>query len=108
MLNSRHELNHKILALAALLTFGIVTAPAWAGEKQSIDAFAVWQGDGAAFRTGYQSATFVGAVAGRFFVETKNGPLEAGNIVCPDELEKPNMDSLRNLAFHNKDYIENI
>ena len=87
MLKSRLILSHKLFTLAALLTFGIITAPAWAGEKQSIDAFAVWQGDGAAFRTGDQSATFVGAVAGRFFVETKNGPLEAGNIVCPATLD---------------------
>lgn len=71
-----------------LLLVAIVTAlPALADTEQSLKAFAAWQGRGQIFETGPNRATFVGSFTGMVFVETEQGPLDAGFMVCPAVLD---------------------
>lgn len=58
-------------------------APAAAEEERTVDAFAVCQASGQAYRTGEATAVFVGALRGPIFVETDEGPIQAGEIICP-------------------------
>lgn len=73
--------------LLAALAFFALGSSAWAGEKQTVDAFSVWQGDGKLYKTGAESATFVGAISGLLFVETAEGPADAGRILCPATMD---------------------
>ena len=66
---------------------GAVTTVALAGEKQTINAFSVWSGEGTVYTTGVNEATFVGALTGPLFVETEEGPAESGWIDCLGMLE---------------------
>jgi hypothetical protein len=81
-----YEIKTSAISLFAVILIGI-SAPATAGEEVTVQAFAPWQGQGTIYRTGEKTATFVGALAGRFYVETDEGPLDAGVIVCPTTLE---------------------
>ena len=73
--------------IAALGSSLACARDAAAGEKQSINAFAVYESNGQVYRTGEQSATFVGAITGPFFVETPEGPAGPASIVCPAKVE---------------------
>lgn len=64
-----------------------ITTAALAGEKQTINAFSVWSGEGTVYTTGVESATFVGALTGPLFVETDEGPAESGWIDCLGMIE---------------------
>ena len=80
-------LKRVMLVTAAI---GMLQAPAMspaAAEERTIEAFSVWRAQGQIFKTGENNGTFVGALRGRFFVITPEGPLEAGTIVCPGTLE---------------------
>ena len=70
------------LALGAVLASQIV-APAVAAEEQTVNAFAPYKGEGKIYRSGENMGTFVGAIVGELFVESKKGPRPAGRIVCP-------------------------
>ena len=76
-----------MLAAAAIGMVHAVAVPPAAAEEQTIEAFSVWHARGQLFKTGENIGTFVGALRGRFFVETSEGPVEAGTIVCPGMLE---------------------
>jgi hypothetical protein len=58
-----------------------------AEEQQSVDAFAAWQGRGQVYQTGPEAATFVGAFSGRLYLESGQGPLDAGYLTCPGMVE---------------------
>ena len=76
-----------MLAAAAIgVVHTAATSPATA-EEQTIEAFSVWHARGHLVKTGESTGTFVGAMRGRFFVDTPEGPVEAGTIVCPGTLE---------------------
>lgn len=78
----------RLMLVAAAI--GMVHAPAVsssAAEEQTVEAFSVWHARGQLFKTGENIGTFVGALRGRFFVVTPEGPVEAGTIVCPGTLE---------------------
>ena len=74
------------LLWATLVSFAIGSS-ASAGEQQTVDAFSVWQGQGNIYKTGAESATFVGAISGLLFVETEEGPADAGRILCPATMD---------------------
>ncbi len=59
------------------------TATAVASEEQTIDAFSVWHARGHVFKMGDNIGMFVGALQGPFFIETPEGPVGAGKIICP-------------------------
>jgi len=69
-------------AMAFLLVTGLAGFAA-AAEDATIKAFSVWQGQGHVFETGEKQATFVGAFVGTVYVETDQGPVESGRMVCP-------------------------
>jgi hypothetical protein len=75
-----------LMAAAAGMIYAAGVAPA-ASEEQTIDAFSVWQSRGQIFLTGERIGTFVGALQGPLFVETPEGPVGAGTIICPGMLE---------------------
>lgn len=66
-----------------LFCSAVLVSPASAEEEQTIKAFAAWQGRGQMFETGPERTTFVGSFTGMIFVETENGPLDAGFMICP-------------------------
>lgn len=75
---------------AACLAIGIAVGfatPSMAEEEATVEAFSAWQGRGQIFPTGSHQATFVGAFSGMIYVETEQGPLDAGFMVCPAMFE---------------------
>lgn len=74
------------IALCAAMVLGCASA-ALAQDKTGIDAFAVWRGQGSMVKTGEQIATLIGVLEGPVFVETTEGPVPAGTIVCPATME---------------------
>ncbi len=76
-----------MLSVAAVgMAYTVAASPA-AGEETTIDAFSVWQARGHIFKTGENIGMFLGALQGTFFVETPDGPVAAGKIICPGVLE---------------------
>jgi len=68
--------------LAALATAFAIHA-ACAAEEETLRAFAAWQGEGHFVQTGTDEATFAGMLSGRLYIDTDQGPIDAGNLVCP-------------------------
>jgi len=71
------------MALAAILVASLIVTPTVAAEEQTVNAHADYTGEGKIYQTGENKGTFVGAIVGELFVDSKNGPLHAGRIVCP-------------------------
>ena len=76
-----------MLSVAAVgMAYTVAASPA-VGEEVTIDAFSVWQGRGHIFKTGKNTGTFLGAMQGLLYVETPEGPVGAGTIICPGVLK---------------------
>jgi hypothetical protein len=75
----------KILTIAVVCLTSIIgtTALARAGEEATIQAFSAWQGQGQVVQTSPGEATFVGFLSGPFYINTEQGPVDAGSMVCP-------------------------
>lgn len=71
----------------ALAALALMPVGGHAEEPHIINAFSVWQGQGHVVQTGPQKAAVVGAFGGAVYVETSEGPVEAGTIVCPAVIE---------------------
>jgi hypothetical protein len=73
------------LFLGALaLLAGIAGAPsARAAQDETLRAFSSWEGHGQLLQTGPKEATFTGMIAGRFMIDTDQGPVDAGTLTCP-------------------------
>ncbi len=76
-----------MLTAAAIGMAYAAAASAAASEEQTIDAFSVWQARGHMYKMGENIGMFVGALQGPFFVETPEGPVGAGTIICPGLLK---------------------
>ena len=76
-----------MLTAAAIGMAFAAAASAAAGEEQTIDAFSVWQARGHMYKMGENIGMFVGALQGPFFIETPEGPVGAGTIICPGILK---------------------
>ncbi|MFT5181490.1 MAG: hypothetical protein ACI9UK_002434 [Candidatus Krumholzibacteriia bacterium] len=70
-----------VAAIAAFIT--LTGSEVRAQEKQTINAFSVWQATGQTFRTSVEEGTFVGVLRGLVFIETEQGPQRAGVMACP-------------------------
>lgn len=71
----------RITAVALLLA--ALASPALAqDEPQVFNAFAVVVANGTIMRTGEKQAALVGTLAGPMFVETGEGPVDAGKVSC--------------------------
>src|SRR4029077_19502806 len=71
-----------IVAAALLLCLG-GTPGARAAEDRTVRAFSAFQGEGQVMRTGPQEATYIGMFSGRFYIDTEQGPVDAGSMTCP-------------------------
>ncbi len=76
-----------VMALAAILAASLIATPTVAAQEQTVNAFAIYEGEGKVYMTGENKGTFVGAIVGLLFVESKYGPLHAGRIVCPGTMQ---------------------
>jgi hypothetical protein len=67
-----------------LLLIGLCRMPgATAGEEQSIQAFSAFEAEGQVLTTGPNEATYIGMLTGRLYIDTGQGPVDAGSIACP-------------------------
>lgn len=87
MLQSTDRHLMSAVAFAAIVLVGLNVGPAAAAGEETVDAFSPWQGIGVIHRTGVNTATFVGSIVGRFFVQSDAGPRDAARMVCPAKLE---------------------
>jgi hypothetical protein len=72
-----------LATVAAGAGMALPPSQAAAGEEVVISAFMAWEGEGQVVRTAADQATFVGSFSGIVYVNTENGPVEAGQMVCP-------------------------
>jgi hypothetical protein len=72
-----------VLSLVSAIVLALSGHQSFAEESATIKAFSAWQGRGQAFQTGLEEATFVGSFSGVVYVETQEGPLDAGFMTCP-------------------------
>lgn len=96
MLQIIRRANTGTKALVAIFVASLISHAAVAAEQQTINAFAIWEGQGVIYETGVNMGTFVGSIAGRFFIETDRGPLDAGRIVCPVMLDINLLNAMQN------------
>ena len=69
---------------AVLLLAGLCRLPAaTAAEEQSLRAFSTFQAQGQLTKTGENEVTYVGMLTGRFYIDTDQGPVDAGTMTCP-------------------------
>ncbi len=71
-----------IAAVALLFALGGMSG-ARAAEDQTVRAFSAFQGEGQIMRTGPQEATYMGMLSGWFYIDTEQGPVDAGSMTCP-------------------------
>src|SRR3954462_2830760 len=69
--------------IAAAVLLGAMPLRAMAEEPDAISAFMAWQGHGEVVGTAPGEATFIGSPAGPVYVNTEEGPVEAGQMLCP-------------------------
>ena len=67
-----------VIPLLALLCFS-----AGAQAEESLKAIIPWDGEGRVFRIGMDTMLFLGAFEGIMYVETSEGELDEGFVVCP-------------------------
>jgi hypothetical protein len=73
-------------AFAVVIVAALASGPtgaAAAAEEQRVRAFSTWQGQGQMLQTGPSEATFIGMLSGRLYIDTDQGPVDAGTMVCP-------------------------
>src|SRR5690242_17898587 len=69
---------------AALLLLALCRMPgAAAAEEQTFRAFSTFQVKGELMKTGVNDATYIGVLSGRFYIDTAQGPIDAGDMSCP-------------------------
>ena len=86
MADKRRPARTPVLA-AMLAALVLMPVGGHADEPQIINAFSIWQGQGHVVQSGPQKVAVVGAFGGAVYVETNEGPVEAGTIVCPAVIE---------------------
>lgn len=77
---------HRLIVLA-LLAAGPTAAQQAALEPVTLDAFSIWQAKGATTLVGPDTQMFAGEMSGPYFIDTGEGPVPAGLIVCVGSLE---------------------
>jgi hypothetical protein len=69
--------------LIVLASMAPIADKALADDPKTINAFSAWQGRGQVFETGLSRTTFVGSFSGMVFVNTEEGPIDSGYMICP-------------------------
>jgi hypothetical protein len=75
------------LILLALRAGSPVAAEEDAPETVTLDAFSIWEATGATTLVGPDTEMSAGKLSGPYFIETGEGPVPAGSIVCVGSLE---------------------
>ena len=73
----------RLVALAVLTILACASAQAVWAEEVRMSAFLVWDAEGHTVGTAPNIATFTGTLAGTLYVQTDEGPVETGIMVCP-------------------------
>jgi hypothetical protein len=71
-----------LVALSAALLLPLGAAQAQEDEPQLFNAFAVAVANGTIIKSGEKQVMVIGTVKGPMFVETDEGPVEGGSVVC--------------------------
>ncbi len=71
-----------LITVIPLLVMMIIPAAVQA-EKSSLKAIIPWDGEGRVFRIGMDTMLFLGAFEGIMYVESAEGKLDEGFVVCP-------------------------
>lgn len=74
----------KTVGFAFITTLAILTPPCLPGmaAEETINAFSVWVGQGQMMKTAPAQATFIGTLDGPVYVNTEEGPVETGRMLC--------------------------
>lgn len=83
----KRRLARTLVLAGALAALALMPLDGRADEPQIINAFSVWEGQGHVVQTGPQKVAVVGAFGGAVYIETDEGPVEAGMIACPAIIE---------------------
>ena len=75
---SNWRMQFALVPLLAMLIF-----PAVAQAEKSLKAVIPWDGEGRVFRIGMDTILFLGALEGIIYVETSEGKLDEGYVMCP-------------------------
>jgi hypothetical protein len=75
-----------LVAIGALLFAALMQQPAEAAQDETVNAFVVWQGAGQAMRTGADETSFIATISGTVYIMTDQGPVDAGQMICPTML----------------------
>ncbi len=71
-----------VAAVATIMSVGLAAAVD-AAEETTIEAFATWRGEGTLVPMGSNPAVLVATLEGDVYIQTDQGPLRAGTIICP-------------------------
>lgn len=72
-----------MIAIGALLVVALLPRPAAAAQDETVNAFVAWQAGGQAMRTGADETTFIATIMGTVYIMTDEGPVDAGQMICP-------------------------
>ena len=70
------------VAVATIMSVGLAAA-VHAAEETTIEAFATWRGQGTLVPMGPNPAVLVATLEGVVYIQTDQGPLRSGTIICP-------------------------
>jgi hypothetical protein len=74
----------RLAAAVLVMTVSLgLAATVHATEETTIEAFATWRGEGTLVPMGPNPAVLVATLTGVVYIQTDQGPLRAGAIVCP-------------------------
>lgn len=68
---------------ANLIAIPLAPSSAQDQEKVPVNAFAVWTTEGAVAQSNEKKLVMASALTGTLFVETTEGPVDSGRVVCP-------------------------
>jgi hypothetical protein len=71
------------LIFAAAIAISLLGCGSARAEEGTIRAFATWQADGNLVQTGPAETTMIGTISGEIYVDTDQGPVDAGEMACP-------------------------
>jgi hypothetical protein len=72
-----------VVLAASLTAMPLAPAGAQDQEKVPVNAFAVWTSEGAVAQSDEKKLVMASALTGTLFVETTEGPVASGHVVCP-------------------------
>ena len=75
--------NHMLPIAGLAFALGLAALPAAAETDETIRAYSVWDSHGATYAAGADESIFSATLIGRFYIDTEQGPVDAGMLSCP-------------------------